>query len=45
MALAIIKKIDDERRQNENRLTADEKRIIEKEKAERVAAEKKTIGA
>ena len=41
MALAIIKKIDDERRQNENRLTADQKRTIEKEKAERVAAEKK----
>lgn len=41
MALAVIKKIDDERQQNENRLTADQKRIIEKEKAERVVAEKK----
>ena len=40
MVLAIIKKIDDERREIENKLTADQKRNIEQEKAERVAAEK-----
>jgi len=41
MVLAIFKKIDDERQEIENKLTVDQKRNIEKEKAERVAKEKK----
>lgn len=39
--MGIIEKLNDERRENEKEQAADQKRNIEKEKAERVVAEKK----
>ncbi len=44
LVMGIIKKLNDERQQIEKEHAADQKRNIEKEKAERLVAEEKTRG-